>query len=84
MEIVPTNGKVGEGGIWGFNCLKGGGTTDGRAMAGGYTSTRRMRRETGVHKNEQVAHKQGWVDGVGGVFWSPDAQDLVGMVGFSC
>lgn len=61
MEIVPTNGKVGKdrGGVGGeFKCLKGGGTTDGRAVAGGYTSTRRMRQETGVHKNEQVARKQ--------------------------
>lgn len=62
MEIVPTNGKVGkdwvEGGGVEFKCLKGGGTTDGRAVAGGYTSTRRMRQETGVHKNEQVARKQ--------------------------
>lgn len=53
--------QSGEG--WGggggeFKCLKGGGTTDGRAVAGGYTSTRRMRQETGVHKNEQVARKQ--------------------------
>lgn len=81
MEIVPTNGKVGEKGrILGFNFLKGGRTTDGWAVVGGCTSTRRMRRETGVHKNEQVAHKLGGGKG----FWSPDAQDLVGMMGFSC
>lgn len=68
MEIVPTNGKVGKDWVGGgeFKCLKGGGTTDGRAVAGGYTSTRRMRQETGVHKNEQVARKQREWWGAGG------------------
>lgn len=53
-----------------------------------------MRRETYAHKNEQVAHKPGvrscgdWGAGGlergGGAKGSTDAQDLVGMVGFSC
>lgn len=43
-----------------------------------------------MHKNEQVACKQreggGGVGGDEGLmgFWAPDAQNLVGMVGFSC